>query len=311
MRATLTHRLTRSAHRLIIAQLMIIGLLGLAVPRGALAQVRSGELDDVRDRDERATQLFNAGSYTEALEQLLGAQALAPSTNRLYNIAACYERLNQIQRAISFYQRFVDADDAPANRIVVAQQRLNRLRASISLTERSVSPELVDVNDAGQDVEGPAASSHAHSTEQRASRSGSGAHQPIGEELDENPEPSRRRRSLRPTAFYVTLAVTLATGVGMAAVGGVALSRNSVFEQMPRDDPNLTRSDEEVVNAHDEGRALTIATDVLLGLTCASGLATVLLAVFTNWRGDEQARRLTFSPLLAVDGAGLSVGRRF
>lgn len=109
------------------------------------------------------------------------------------------------------------------------------------------------------------------------------------------------RRRLSPTAFYTTLVVTLAMGVAAVVLGGVTLAEHSEWEGQTR----LEGVDDDAT-LHDRGEALALATDVLIGVTSAAAIATLVLGLLTDWSG--RTGRASLRPRLSRSFLGL-VGR--
>jgi tetratricopeptide (TPR) repeat protein len=188
----------------------------------------------VQAHDERAAELFEAGDWAGALVELQAAQRLLPATPRVYNMAVCHERLGHRDEAIALYRRFVDLQDAQADRVLRAEERLGELE------EQSAVPEL-----------GGPGPGEAHATDAA----------PVA-------PPSRRR--LRPAAFYALLGATLAIGATATVTGSVALAwhdeRESIAQGEPgrdehlEDGPRLAHATDALIGV---GAALAVATLVV------------------------------------------------
>ncbi len=114
-----------------------------------------------------------------------------------------------------------------------------------------------------------------------------------------------------PTGVYVTLGLTGVLAVGAGITGGLALSKNSAY-----DDQFLANG---VVEDHataqalrDDGQTLNIVTDVLIGGAAAAGVATLVwyLARPTVEAPAEKAS-WTLLPALSDAGPGLWATKRF
>jgi len=84
-------------------------------------------VNEVRELDQNAQYYFGQGDYEAAIEALRGAHQLMPATPRLFNIAVCYERLNDAGQAIEYYARFARAADADEERRGRARERIDGL----------------------------------------------------------------------------------------------------------------------------------------------------------------------------------------
>ncbi|MBW2523101.1 MAG: PEGA domain-containing protein [Deltaproteobacteria bacterium] len=108
------------------------------------------------------------------------------------------------------------------------------------------------------------------------------------------------------TGFWVMLGVTGALGVGAGVVGGLALQRKSTYV-----DYQSGGSRVEAESIRDQGEALNITTDVLLGATAASAVVTVVL-LLTGGDDESAARRgVTVSPAVADRRGGAVVTGTF
>jgi hypothetical protein len=61
---------------------------------------------------------------------------------------------------------------------------------------------------------------------------------------------------------------------------------------------------------YDDGRAQQLRTNLLLGAAAGAGIATAVLAIFTNWSGEAGARR-EVAVVPGAGGASIVYGARF
>jgi len=108
----------------------------------------------------------------------------------------------------------------------------------------------------------------------------------------------KKRGKLPPAALWGTLGATVAIGVAAAVTGGAAVKTNKDYEK-------LTYEDSAWESTQEKGEKLTLATDVLLGITGAAAIATILVAVFTDF-GREKKEDV--SVIVAPSHTGLTVG---
>ncbi len=117
------------------------------------------------------------------------------------------------------------------------------------------------------------------------------------------------RKGISPAWFWGGLGVTAVLG-GVTAWSGVdALKRHSDFEATPTAD------------LQSSGKSAQLRTNVLIGVTSAVGLATLLVAVVAvRWGGAEgapesgtktAAQGIAVAPWLDGDGAGVWAAGRF
>ena len=115
--------------RLLLAACIAAGLLVASLP--AHAQTDEGNVEKVETLSAEGAALFRNGDYGPAIERFKQAYDLVPVANLLYNIALSYERLNDEELAIQYYELFIVADDAdPAVRATALRrmQELDRKR---------------------------------------------------------------------------------------------------------------------------------------------------------------------------------------
>lgn len=79
-----------------------------------------------RAHAKRGDELFDAGSFSNAIVEYKAAFAIEAQPKLLYNIASAYDELHDNVNARDYYQRYVDAD--PGGKAVdAARQRIVRL----------------------------------------------------------------------------------------------------------------------------------------------------------------------------------------
>lgn len=123
------------------------------------------------------------------------------------------------------------------------------------------------------------------------------------EEADSTPAPPSPPSSpgrLGRAPFFATLGVTATLAITATALGVIALSLDREFD-------TLQYEDERAAVLEDRGQAMAIAADVFIGLTAASTIATIVLAVLTRWRGpssDVETSAVTLTP--ATNGRDLT-----
>ncbi len=119
-----------------IAGVIAAFLLVLAVARTAYA-------DDVADEAEvqfgLGTERYQAGAYREALSHFLASNRLAKNRNVNFNIARCYEQLNQFPEAYRYYQAAQqgETDKGARDR---TQEALTRIAPSVAVLEVTSDP---------------------------------------------------------------------------------------------------------------------------------------------------------------------------
>lgn len=100
----------------------------------------------------------------------------------------------------------------------------------------------------------------------------------------------------------VTAALAIATGV----VGGLALKKGKDFESV-NDGSNPTAAQ----GARDDAKTLNIVTDVLLGVTAASAIVTVVLFVVPPGGSTGEASAWAITPAVGPEGGAMVVTGSF
>jgi tetratricopeptide (TPR) repeat protein len=67
---------------------------------------------DAQDHIAQSASLFQSGKYADALDQLLQAYSLDPQPGLLYSIGQVHVKLGLCDRAITWYQKFIDTNPA-------------------------------------------------------------------------------------------------------------------------------------------------------------------------------------------------------
>lgn len=116
-------------------------------------------------------------------------------------------------------------------------------------------------------------------------------------DTQDEPKPAKSWQRLPPWVFGVGTVATIGLGVGTAVSGIQAQRAGKEFDENGR-----TQA------LYDKANKLEIQTNILFGVTAAVGVATILFAVFTDWkRGSRKRRataRLTPGPTFAGSGLG-------
>jgi tetratricopeptide (TPR) repeat protein len=115
---------------------ILVGVLALSLIHATASAKEDPDTEIARRHYDRGTQLYDAGQYREAVKEFEAANTLRPSPAFDYNMARCYDRLEEIAAAIAAYERYLAAsatpgeDDEVRQRIVVLRQRLKPVRTS-------------------------------------------------------------------------------------------------------------------------------------------------------------------------------------
>ena len=295
----------------------------------AAAQPREPGEDALRF-EKMAKAAYHAGRYADAVAGFEAAQDASGMAKYLYNLGRCHQKLGQLDRAIHYFERYLEDDPAAVDREEV-RTLIDAMRIGLAKTHGEVKvwarpPGAAVRLDGG---EGPATGTTPFSAwlpfgHYRLTVSKEG-HQAAFREVDVVPD--------RPLGLKVTLAradgsgpaakvdeagsaetpeashwpgwlpwVTLGTGAALV-VGGVFFGLRAGAAVEARDDLLATpvdhtqRATREAQVAEEDGRvqSATLAANVLYivgGTSIATGVALLLL----GGGGDEASLRLALLP---------------
>jgi tetratricopeptide (TPR) repeat protein len=82
-----------------------------------VAMADEGDLDTARRHFDAGAIAYEKGDYHAALEEFLTAQRLHRVPAFDYNIGRCYDRLDQLDDAIQFYERYAATNPADVDKV--------------------------------------------------------------------------------------------------------------------------------------------------------------------------------------------------
>lgn len=232
---------------------------------------------------------FDANRFEEAMADFTEAYNLTAEPNLLFNLAACAERMGEKERAIAYYNLYLDeVPDAPDADVV---------RGRIEALESGETP------NAAPPAEGPVETPEETTP---ADEPPPPPPPPVEEAdpatyYDLSPEDEPAKKPLWPK-------LTIALG-GAVTAGGITtaiLAYNGYKGLKTSCKPNCT--DDEISSS----KALAITSDVLLitgTLTLAAGIVSLVL---TNNKFEEQQKRtVRLRPAGGPGSVGMGVEGRF
>jgi len=101
-----------------------------ALPRAALADERT----EARRHFRSGLELVTQRQYVRAIEEFQAAYAILPNVNVLFNIARAYSDLGDLDRAIDYYQRYLQGDVADRAEVEQTLRELEQRRRAASAT---------------------------------------------------------------------------------------------------------------------------------------------------------------------------------
>ncbi|MBN1772839.1 MAG: hypothetical protein JXB32_16330 [Deltaproteobacteria bacterium] len=108
---------------------LAILVLATALWAGAASAQTDEEFEVARQSYMTGEQLFAEGRFQESVAAFQQSYDIVPFPDTMFNIAACYEELGQIEDARARYQAIVNTPDVAPDLAAQAQESLNRLAA--------------------------------------------------------------------------------------------------------------------------------------------------------------------------------------
>jgi tetratricopeptide (TPR) repeat protein len=255
-------------------------------PQTLAAQESTPVPSDVSRAESHAAEAFEAYSrddFETAATLYLQALDAAPSADILYNLARIYDiKLDQRERAIDFYRRYIAAPDADAKRVGIATERLARLR--------EVQP--------GDDASRILA---ARSAPDRAAAPA--------------PEPRRSAPAADRGASGLQVAGIISGAIGLVGIGfgvGFGFDAKSSADRAHDDcDGNNCRTQQGVDAANDAKRAATVSTVSFIAGGALSVLAVTLLVVGSGGSSEREQAGLRLAPYAGPGSAGTTLTGTF
>jgi tetratricopeptide (TPR) repeat protein len=150
-------RFARVTPRVLAAVLMpvLTGLMLLASPSPALAQMTQAQKDEVKLHYQRATRAYDLQKYQEAIDEYQKAYEISGDPPMLYNIAQAYRLADQPAEAVRYYRRFLqrmpnarnrdDVERKIADQEKLAEERRKSEPAAPSQPTQTKPPPIVEV----------------------------------------------------------------------------------------------------------------------------------------------------------------------
>jgi outer membrane receptor for ferrienterochelin and colicins len=121
-----------------VVPLLIASALAAALVCPAVA-LGDSNADEAEVRFRRATSMYKAGHYEEALTEFFASNRLAPNRNVVFNIARCYEALQRHEEAYRYYAEY-RASEPAADEQAAIDRKLAELRPRVALIRVDSDP---------------------------------------------------------------------------------------------------------------------------------------------------------------------------
>lgn len=282
-----------------LALCLSLSLAVAGLPRSGLAQARSEGATEARTHVQQGEALFERENFDAALAEFERAyQLLEGHPQRyfvLFNIGQCHERLFRYDRALAYYQRYLDeggpqAEDratveatmrALEGLLATLEIRVNVPRAQVWIDDREVgtAPGTIRVPGGRHTVELRAPGYLPSRQEiQVASRA--------TERVSVTLERAGGVGGVSPGFFLgsagiAVVAAGLGIGFGVAALG----ARSDALDRL--DDPVLRYQVGQ--GDRDDIDRLALTADIFFGVAALFGVGATVLLFLTDWGGHEDA----------------------
>lgn len=253
----------------LMTALLAAGLVLGGVPTLGFADEKTEKVEEL---SSAGAQAYRSGDFEKAIELFQKAYDLQPVPNLLFNIAKCYEKIENWDKAVENYEKFVVAPDVESEARQQAMDRIDALNKVVAAEkERKRQEEL-------------AAQEQQRQQEQQ-------------QQQQQQPPPEE------PSADYTWAYVTLGTGIALLAGGGVfglmASSQEGAFKTS--DDVDVKR------DARSKGRTFALVADSMMG---AGAVATIIgIVLFATASPEEPAAEgsASLTGWIVPDGGGVGL----
>ena len=128
---------TKRAQR--IHRVIAASALALSCVVGSVEQAHADVRTDARGHFRNGMALIQEGRLEQGVQELETAYDLLPHPNVLYNIARAYAEAGQYERAIEFYERYLDTDPPDREEVDLFVKALDQ-RLAARKDERAENP---------------------------------------------------------------------------------------------------------------------------------------------------------------------------
>jgi tetratricopeptide (TPR) repeat protein len=278
---------------------MMRGLMIVAVVCAAVAPARA-----MTEEEERAKAHFLAGqsyydqaSYTDALREFNEAYRISKRPALLYNIARCYEGLDQYGDAVKMLERYLEEDPKTSDRPAI-ETRIRNLKERQAAAATRIKPR--PPSEPG-DVAQPPRPAPTPGQPQPPAVVPTPA--PVAATAPQ-PAPAHRKR----VWTWVVGSIGVAS---LAAALGTGISSQLIYHDLNSKCTNDKCDPAVVPNAQsqiDKGRNLATATDVLWPIGAVALATSIVLFVY---EGRPAAKHARVAPFFGPSAGGLVVAHDF
>ena len=299
----------------IIAPLLFACAVVAVAPPAYAGDVDAKEDADQREqaseRFRRGVKLYKEGDFVAALVEFKRAYELEPNYRVLYNLGQTSRELKDYATALRAFEQYLEEGGKE-----ISATRKKEVRRSIDdLTDR-VGSLTITTNVEGAEIQVDdvvvgvtpldrpvvvnvgrrrvVATLQGHAPARRVLEVGGTDELQVELELTDleaarpppppPPPPPRPAESTTPVAGIVALSITGACGIVTGVLGGLALSARSDLDDALAAYPGNPKS---IQDAQDRTTSMALVTDVMIGVTAAAAVTTLVLFIVNPGSGSE------------------------
>jgi tetratricopeptide (TPR) repeat protein len=314
-------------------QIHALTAIGLALSLTASVAAQDDEAQ-ARELFKQGVDQYDQQEYEDALEAFEKADELNPSWKIAFNIGQCQAALKRYGLAIEAFERYLaeGGDDVPSERRTKVLDELSQFRKMVGgvLVKgeddvvvviddivRGTTPmnqpilvtagvqhriELVKQEEVLKTVSETVRGESTLEIEVGGEESAAAVPVPTedGDDGDQPAQPEVEEGGLSPAWFWVGLGAT-------AAFAGGAVGMNFAVKNLKDKDSGVVYEED-----YDKAKALRATGLTFFSLAIAAGVTTGVLAIFTDWGGDDESpAELQVGAFGTGEGAGLSLQGSF
>ena len=275
--------MTESVTVRFVAAALVLGIVGAGHPQQTLAQNAD---EQARQNYDDGRVAYEDGQFETALGHFQKAYDLVRKPELLFNLASCYDRLNNLKDAISHYEAYLQAvEDAPnesyvRSRVIILQRQLDK--------EESARAAIENEKKVQQDAQRQAkANEQKRQSDHEGQEEGGSRVGPI-----------------------TLLAIGGVAVVTAAITGPLALTkRDELGAQCMMDQCDIA-----LLGQADEIRTLSIITDIAIvtaAVAITAGLLWWVLSGSDDSKKDPPAKKAMLGGYCTDAGCGLSLAGKF
>jgi len=244
----------------------------------------SGSLDSAaRALFEDGRHAFETGDFETALSRFQQAYEISHRVPLLWNIAATLDRLRRDEEALDMFEQYIAAAPEAANREEV-MGRIRVLREAVQARRAETAAHEAEATRLEQE--------RIRLEEERRAGEGGGAGGSGG-----GADESSSGGGITPVVFIVAASLT-------AVVGGVLIW--SGIDTLTANDNYVAAADADrpiadVESLYGSAMDAQTRTNVLVGVTSALAVTSLVLVFFTDWGGGDEPASATVSILPTFD----------